>query len=382
MKRANEEDDVRQAKRLAKHVRQDHQRKLRLVRTGRLLETHISIPDVRDLILRYANEFDGVSIMSRNQKPSSEAWIQSTLTVWMDCLVSTSHHNVIVWDLDARIPKLELVGHTAHIFALAVLTNGQLASGSADNTVRVWNLDGECVATLVGHTERVLALAALDNGHLASRSRDWSVRVWDPTSRSCIFQVAYPMGCEFFAALPHGTLACVTFGGANLDVFEVGSKAKLHSLEAGGIQCLTTLPDGRLASGSFKGQVRVWNGAQGTFCSANGHVRNVTAIAAFGQWLATGSMDQICVWLTDGLVCLFKIAGYSNRISALAFLPDGKLVSSAADETIRGWDTSTGQCALTIKVKVEIIHLAVLPDCKLAGVSYGGYVGASVHVWG
>jgi hypothetical protein len=67
MKRAHD-DDYPEAKRLSKHVLQDRQRKLRLVRAGALLEDHIPIPDVRTLILEYSNEFDGVTVMARDQE--------------------------------------------------------------------------------------------------------------------------------------------------------------------------------------------------------------------------------------------------------------------------------------------------------------------------
>lgn len=377
------EDDVCEAKRPAKHVRQDHQRKLRLVRTARCLEDHISIPDIRTLICDYANEFDGVLVMARDQHPPDVGWYFSVITVWLGCLVSTSHHRAVVWDLDARAPKLELVGHTAAISSFALLADDKLASGSSDSTIRVWSKDGSCVLTIAGHTKRVLDLAVLDTGHLVSRSDDLSLGVWDTTNGTRIHQINYVMGGKLIACLPRGILASVPFGGAMLDVFDVTAKTRLQSIEVKDIVCLTALPDGRLASGTRRGQVRLWNAAQGTFWTmARGHTEAVTALAACGQLLAAGSMDQtVCVWHTARLVCLFKLAGHSDQISALAFLPDGKLVSSARDETIRGWDVSTGRCALTLNTKYAISRMEVLPDCKLAGICYGGMVDTTVLVW-
>ena len=38
------------------------------------------------------------------------------------------------------------------VYALQLLWNNQLASGSSDSTTKIWNLDsGECVRTLTGH---------------------------------------------------------------------------------------------------------------------------------------------------------------------------------------------------------------------------------------
>jgi WD40 repeat protein len=62
-----------------------------------------------------------------------------------------------------------------------VLNNGDLASGSWDKTIKIWNAtDGTLKRTLYGHTDYVYALAALNNGDLASGSRDSTIKIWNP----------------------------------------------------------------------------------------------------------------------------------------------------------------------------------------------------------
>ena len=61
-----------------------------------------------------------------------------------------------------------------------MLQNGDLVSGSADTTIKIWNTEGETVKrTLTGHTEYVFALKILNNGDLASGSGDGTIKVWD-----------------------------------------------------------------------------------------------------------------------------------------------------------------------------------------------------------
>jgi WD40 repeat protein len=65
------------------------------------------------------------------------------------------------------------------VTSLAVLPDGQLASGSADATVIVWDsATGERVLALAGHTGAVRELAVLPGGRLASSSTDCTMRVW------------------------------------------------------------------------------------------------------------------------------------------------------------------------------------------------------------
>ena len=69
--------------------------------------------------------------------------------------------------------------HTHIVSTLATLPNGNLASGSNDNTVKIWNPStGLLVYTLTGHTSGVITLATLSNGNLASGSYDNTVKIW------------------------------------------------------------------------------------------------------------------------------------------------------------------------------------------------------------
>ena len=49
--------------------------------------------------------------------------------------------------------KITLVGHAFSVIALTLLRNDELASGSEDSTIKVWDINtGELKKTLVGHS--------------------------------------------------------------------------------------------------------------------------------------------------------------------------------------------------------------------------------------
>lgn len=63
------------------------------------------------------------------------------------------------------------------------------------------------------------------------------------------------------------------------------------------------------------------------------------------------------------LVEVKRFEGHEDKVTSLAFSPDGKrLLSSSYDGTIRLWDVATGECLKVTDVKYKITHIAFNSD--------------------
>ncbi|MHA7841670.1 MAG: WD40 repeat domain-containing protein, partial [Gammaproteobacteria bacterium] len=66
-----------------------------------------------------------------------------------------------------------LAGHRDIVWAVTVLPDGTVMSGSVDNTLRHWDLQtGQCLDTWTGHTDTVSAVTVLPDGTVVSGSSD------------------------------------------------------------------------------------------------------------------------------------------------------------------------------------------------------------------
>ncbi len=101
-------------------------------------------------------------------------------------IVSGSDDNNIIlwnWENETQKPKILKNGHQAPVLCLAFPRGIRtlMASGSRDNTIKIWNMTKDsCVKTLEGHEGEITSLAFTKNGkYLVSGSLDNTIRIWD-----------------------------------------------------------------------------------------------------------------------------------------------------------------------------------------------------------
>ena len=236
-------------------------------------------------------------------------------------------------------------GHTVAVTSLAFKPNSYLlASGSQDDTVRIWDVRDRDnlrhVRTLRGHTADVTSVAWSPDGRtLASASRDGTVRLWNPDN------------------------------GINFAVL------RGHTQE---VRSMAWHPNGRiLASGSQDDTIRLWNpDTHGTRRVLRGHTRGVNSLAFHpnGQTLASGSYDDtIRLWNPNTGAHKATLTGYGNGIGFLAFSPNGQILA--------GWGPDPDDISLYRLLTVDVTGNGKVNVNDLVEVAknYGKTVGAGAN---
>ena len=70
-------------------------------------------------------------------------------------------------------------GHKEKIVSLIQLSSGKLASGSYDNTIRIWDMNSLKENRIIKEKGKVFALLEFENGKLLSGTSENSINLWD-----------------------------------------------------------------------------------------------------------------------------------------------------------------------------------------------------------
>jgi WD40 repeat protein len=151
------------------------------------------------------------------------------------------------------------------------------------------------------------------------------------------------------------------------------------------IHRLVVLPDGRLAGAQGRA-ICLWDARSGEeVASIEGPSGWITALAVLpdGRLVSAGlgssrseaRVATIHLWDPQTGRELARLEGHTDRVEALAVLPDRRLASGADDGTIRIWDLQTGREVARLESRTERLRaLAVLPDGRLASTAGDGAI--------
>lgn len=274
-----------------------------------------------------------------------------------------------MWSLEDRAAPREFgtpqIMHGAAVDALIINPDGEIASGSVDGTVCLWQLTsfgfrpfGRPVG---GNRGAISSLAVTTDTHLVTAGVDGRVRIW--TRPSADIPVAADAPFTSVDLDTTGSLLVTADTDGHFQVWTVGQEAVTLASSTDAVPpyhgVLAQLrPDGKLlvAADSTGGSLQLWDLADparpaplGAPLAVRTHAFTGTAFTPDGRVLVTGDDDfSIRLWDVSDAANPRQLgvaeSGAARYFESVAISPDGNLVAAGSgDATIYLWNIADRQ---------------------------------------
>ena len=264
------------------------------------------------------------------------------------------------------------LAHNKIIVCMIELENKQIATGSYDNTIKIWDVNNQNCENEIIEDGKVFALLEFEPNLLLSaidktpddvqeisqiRSEDIVINLWDLNSANSDNKIIHSftghqlrINClvkcddKFFAS-------CSNDG--EIIIWDYHLRKKVHNLlgHADCILCLIRLNNGNLCSGSADKTIKIWNWENAScIATLEGNEHWVKCLCQLSNgYILSGSHDNLIKIWDNYNQFVTDLKGHTESVRSICQIGKTNYIASASfDHTIKIWDLNKNECIQTL----------------------------------
>ena len=275
-----------------------------------------------------------------------------TLTMDVDALTAISDDKIILGGVeelqifDGQTQSISQISkeHNGRINCLIKLSDGKLASGGQDNTIKIWDIEKkQSIFTLKGHSSIIWDIRELEGNKLISASDDNKSKVWDLKAKKELYTLfSSHRHISAIAVLKNNRI--ILSSGRQVILYNLNTKNQESCLDIKkGVWSLKALSNGDVAAGLGNGDLYIITvtdelSIKTIFCQ--GHKKTINSIIELDNHKIVTSSDEndLILWDPNEPETMFLIRGHTDIVTCLCFISGTRFASASRDKTLRIWE--------------------------------------------
>jgi len=273
---------------------------------------------------------------------------------------ATESGAILLWGTSTGEKITSLAGHEGNARQVCFSDDGHfLGSAGADRYVMLWDLDRKGFAVRIpGARKNITGLTFLTGNRLAVISADQTMKIWDINDFTGKFQPVRHLSKDkdlthfnlSLALSPGGEIVATGAGSGMIRLWNTddGSLIREFKGHEKSVFALDWDPlSGKLFSGSEDGTAGIWNpdtgGLEKRIKTGQKEIISLE-VSPDGKYFLTAARDNtVKLWSTDG-VLKKTFTGYRDNVHVMKFMPEKHIIVTVDEKgTVITWDYESGK---------------------------------------
>ena len=273
-------------------------------------------------------------------------------------LASGSYDNTIrIWDANYENEDIIIQGKN-RVLCLLEFEKNKILCGTSDNVVNLYEINSmnyEFIYRFIGHTLWVNCLTKINNNYFASASNDTTIKIWDYFNKKCIKTLEGHDDCILsIVLLKEKNYLCSGAADLNIRIWNWEKNKCLYILKGHEkwVKCILELDNGIIISGSDDKTIKIWKDYI-NIKTLEEHKNSIRSLCQINEnFFASGSFDfSIKIWDINTWECIQTLVGHESNIicvislnnnnqksKTLNYMKQSLLIASCSnDKTIKIW---------------------------------------------
>ena len=231
--------------------------------------------------------------------------------------------------------------HKNRINCLIKLSNGNVASGGQDTTIKLWDIDKkELLYTLTGHTSIVWDIRELEDNKIMSASDDNTSKIWDLNTKQSEEFCKNTRHISSIALLKNNKVLLAS--GKNIFLYDLKTKQQESFLDIS-VWCLRELSNGDVACGLGNGLLYIVTVTDEILVKTKfprGHNQTINSIIELENHKIVTASDEndLILWDPNDPDSMYLLKGHTDIVTSLCYISGNRFASASRDKTLKIWE--------------------------------------------